>query len=74
MAEKLIEKIEHYQSWVRVGGDFDHCPILLQIEKKNEKPPSPFKFGQALAAKSLWRLLSNDGLWEKLMRKNIAKD
>jgi hypothetical protein len=39
--------VEHCQSWVRVGGAFDHCPIMLQIEKKNEKPPSPFKFNHA---------------------------
>jgi hypothetical protein len=30
-----------------VGGSLDHCPILLQLEKEDEKPPGPFKFNHA---------------------------
>jgi hypothetical protein len=31
-------------------------------------------FGQALAAKSLWRLLFNKGLWGKVMREKYLED
>ena len=42
------------------GGDLDHLPIFLKIEKEDKKPHGPFKFKQSLLEedgfKLQWRL------------------
>jgi hypothetical protein len=40
----VLSDAERMRSWVEVGGDSDHLPIILQLKKENNKPPSSFKF------------------------------
>eukprot|EP01018_Ginkgo_biloba_P022601 Gb_35090 [translate_table: standard] len=44
VSEVIMVEAERIRSWIDSGGGYDHNPILLQIERQNDRPTSPFKF------------------------------
>jgi hypothetical protein len=43
VAERVMEEADQIKSWVGESDFSKHFPVLLQIEKDDKKPPSPFK-------------------------------
>jgi len=44
VVDLIIIQRQRMKTWVEGGGDSDHLPILLQLEKDYSKPLGPFKF------------------------------
>jgi hypothetical protein len=47
ISQDLLNLGQNWYSWVSVGGNSDHLPILLKIEYHGQKPPSPLKLNEA---------------------------
>ena len=44
VSENLISSDLILKASVEIGGNSDHCPIVLSIKTPEVKPPAPFKF------------------------------
>jgi hypothetical protein len=51
-----MNEVDQIKSWVVLVGFFNHSAILLKIDKKNDKPPSPYKFNPLCLVANEWTI------------------
>ena len=65
LSKNLLSVSLIIRTWVEVGGLSYHLPVLLQIQKPEDKPVAPFKFNLEWLLEEDYRKLIEE-TWEPL--------
>ena len=44
VSTSLMSDHNRITAWIKIGGESNHFPVFLHMEREECKPPSPFKF------------------------------